>query len=275
MKNQSNFNQYAEETYGNDFRVHQYNQFVQISDGKSSGETISFHFNEKGFFDGAFYQKDLNDKGWGEKLFGYSKESKQFELFNPSMSEKISAVYNKIFSDMDLQTTLDKMNANLLKWQEKKDKEHNEEVVEKSEDIGLKLEKIICKVDKANLYMFEDKTFLNKGALEIPDIKDEELTQINGKKVVPLEQTEFKDRDIFECKNSDMFLLVDADKFKAFLNKINDTEKVAGMILEMIPELSKEEVLDFLIEFTKPKDAEKEISAAELPEAEKEDDLER
>lgn len=257
MKNQSNFLKYAEEKYGTDFYVHQYNQFVQIANEQNSGETLSFHFNEKGFFDGAFYKTDLHDRNWGKKLFGYSNESKQYELFCPAMSEKISDIYNQIFNDMELQNVLDRYNANL---QKEKTKEP-----EKAEDIGL--EKIIFKVDKSYVFAFDDKTFLVADALTVPDFNGD-ITQIDGKDVIPVEKTLYKDRDVFECKQSNMLLFVDTDKFKEFIQRIGDTDKIAGMIMELVPELSKEETLDFLVEFTKPKEIETALEDVE-------EDLER
>lgn len=262
MFKQDKFLDYLNNTYP-DFKSHKYEQFVQIlipnkeeKDNKKD-EVLSFHFNEKGFLDGAFYKKELLEKGFGEQVFGENKFKKwksaderkadvsamPFYDVNikddTNKSDIAKAIYNQIYKDMDL----DVFHKKYDEFKTKKVEEAN---------LSKEISSLIKRVNKENLFVFEDKTFILASELELPQL--EKVEEVKGMNAVPIQETEFKDREVFDCGNN--FLLVDKEKFATILSdfKIENKEelfnKVADVMEKMYP-ISREEIMTFLSDFDK------------------------
>lgn len=221
MKKINNFLTYLEEKYKTeaDFRVRSFGTFVQLTDTKEGG-TLNFRFNKKGFFEGAYYKQDVYDKGLGIPLFTKNTETgkKYFKSTKPDfVSDRLKTVYADIYSDMDFDTVLKKS------------------LIRSS----------VLKVDKDKLYSFGDRTFINIDAAdELKELNLEKFQTLKGEKAIPLEETEFKNREIYECKNSGVFLIIDEDGLKRFMNTHKDftPEVVSEIIVSLYPEVSKDEV---------------------------------
>lgn len=231
MKTQSNFLSDLIEKYGEDYRVHSYGQFVQVSAEKDSGETLSFHFNEKGFFDGAYYKPDLHNKGWGNVLIGYDKESKFYVEKSPEISEKMVQIWDDIYAEFGLAKWLDDTNKKLETWK----KEKGETTVER-EDAGEEVKATLFKVNKESVFLFQDKTFIE--ADKIPHDEFVKIENIKGVEAINIADTKYKDWDAFRTQ-SKMMIFVDTPKFNQLVEKYG-ADTVAVLLNEAFPEISKE-----------------------------------
>ena len=225
VKKQDNFLKYLEEKYGDTFKVHSYNQFVQLSNKSEDRETLNFHFDKKGFFDGAFYKEKLISKGVGASLLSYSKESGKYGVSTPKMIDSLQKVYDEIAIEMDFNKVLENLN-----------KRYSKEAVKS----------FVVKLDRKNVFAFNDKTFVSSDVLTQKNI--ENIQNIKGMDAIPLDKTEYKDREVFECKASNKVLLVDTKGFKGFLERINNNEKVAEAIVENFPDISYDEAMGVINE---------------------------
>lgn len=257
MKKQTNFYTYLDEKYGKDYSVHNYEQYVQLSTEKGKGETLSFHFNKDGFFDGAYHKADLYDKGRGDLLIAENDE-KNVALFSPVMSEKIQGVFDNIYQDMMLDKWIEKANERLNTFRNQK----KEDIPLENSPIANDIELVIDTEEKKQteqsqiyaytalfqrnqIFQLEDQTFI---ALDAKDLEKAENTmEYNGQKLIPLNDTPYKNRDIYDVEGKDFVLLVDSERLKDVFSKIGDSKLIIQAVQQAFPNLSIDNAQNFVL----------------------------